>query len=109
MSNLVRREVVDATRTLVLKVGTNVLARPDDTLDRDRIRSLAEQVHRVIAGGRKVVVVSSGAVGAGMGLLGLKSRPTDLPHLQAAAATGQAHLIRCWNEAFQEFGYRAAQ
>lgn len=107
--NLVRREVVDSARTLVLKVGTNVLARPDDTLDTDRITALAAQIHRVIASGRKVVVVSSGAVGAGMGILGLKKRPGDLPHLQAAAATGQAHLMRCWNEALRKHGYHAAQ
>lgn len=109
MSNLVRREVVDSARTLVIKVGTNVLARTDDSLDVARIEALASQIHRVIQTGRKVVVVSSGAVGAGMGILGLKSRPGDLPHLQAAAATGQAHLMRRWNEALQQHGYHAAQ
>jgi glutamate 5-kinase len=109
MNNLVRREVVDSARTLVVKVGTNVLARTDDSLDLDRIAALAAQLHRVIQTGRKVVVVSSGAVGAGMGILGLTSRPGDLPHLQAAAATGQAHLMRCWNEALRQHGYHAAQ
>ncbi len=109
MENLVRREVVDSARTLVVKVGTNVLARADDTLDVERIGALASQIHRVIQSGRKVVVVSSGAVGAGMGILGLKRRPGDLPHLQAAAATGQAHLMRRWNEALQQHGYHAAQ
>lgn len=109
MDNLVRREVIDSARTLVVKVGTNVLARPDDTLDTDRIAALAAQVDRVIRSGRKVVIVSSGAVGAGMGILGLKKRPGDLPHLQAAAATGQAHLMRQWNEALQRHGYHAAQ
>lgn len=109
MGNLVRREVVDSAQTLVVKVGTNVLARPDDTLDAERIAALAAQVHRVIQTGRKVVIVSSGAVGAGMGILGLKKRPSDLPHLQAAAATGQAHLMRQWNTALQQHGYHAAQ
>jgi glutamate 5-kinase len=109
MENLVRREVVASARTLVVKVGTNVLSRPDDTLDVERIEALAAQVDRVLKTGRKVVVVSSGAVGAGMGILGLKKRPTDLPHLQAAAATGQAHLMRRYNEALQPYGYHAAQ
>lgn len=109
MENLVRREVVDAARTLVVKVGTNVLARADDTLNTERISALAAQIHRITRSGRKVVIVSSGAVGAGMGILGLKQRPDDLPHLQAAAATGQAHLMRCWNEALQQHGYHAAQ
>ena len=109
MSNLVRREVVDSARTLVIKVGTNVLARTEVSLDVARIEALAAQVHRVLQTGRQVVVVSSGAVGAGMGILGLKTRPGDLPHLQAAAATGQAHLMRRWNEALQQHGYHAAQ
>jgi glutamate 5-kinase len=55
------------------------------------------------------VVVSSGAVGAGIGLLGLNGRPKDLPHLQAAAATGQANLIRTYDDAFKKHGYHAAQ
>ena len=56
-----------------------------------------------------MVVVSSGAIGAGMGLLGLKARPTDLPHLQAAAAAGQAHLIRLYDDCLRKHGYHAAQ
>jgi len=104
-----RREVMDRTRTVVVKVGTNVLSTDDDQLDAARIASLAEQVHGLCASGRKVVLVSSGAIGAGMGLLGLKERPKDLPHLQAAAATGQAHLIHIYDEAFRPHGYHAAQ
>ncbi|MBX3438647.1 MAG: glutamate 5-kinase, partial [Planctomycetaceae bacterium] len=109
MQNLVRREVIDAARTLVVKVGTNVLSRDDDSLDPDRIAALCEQIHRVRQTGRRVVVVSSGAVGAGIGLLKLPGRPTDLPHLQAAAAAGQAHLIRLYDEALRGHGYHAAQ
>jgi len=109
MVNLVRREVIESAKTLVVKVGTNVLSRPDDTLDIDRIRSLAAQLHRVLETGRKVVVVTSGAVGAGMGILGLKKKPDDLPHLQAAAASGQAYLMRCYNETLHAHGHHAAQ
>ena len=109
MDNLVRREVINSARTLVVKVGTNVLARPDDSLDVERIASLAAQVHRVIESGRKVAIVSSGAIGAGMGILGLKKRPSDLPHLQAAASAGQTHLMRQWNEALRQHGYHAGQ
>lgn len=93
----------------MVKIGTNVLSRQDDQLDVDRIVTLAEQIHRIRETGRRVVVVSSGAVGAGLGLLGLAKRPTDLPHLQAAAATGQATLIRTYDEAFRRFGFHAAQ
>jgi len=105
----IRRQVVLSAKTLIVKIGTNVLSRPDDTLDLDRIAGFAEQLHRVRQGGRKVVVVSSGAIGAGIGLLGLKTRPSDLPHLQASAAVGQAHLIRRYDDCLQKFGYHAAQ
>jgi glutamate 5-kinase len=109
MTNLVRREVVETAQTLVIKIGTNVLSREDDSLDVERVALIAEQIHRVRETGRQVVVVSSGAVGAGIGLLGLKGRPADLPHLQAAAATGQAHLIRLYDESLRQHGYHAAQ
>lgn len=107
--HLVRRELAETARTFVVKIGTNVLSRADDTLDVDRLRVLADQIERVRAAGKQVVVVSSGAVGAGIGLLGLPGRPTDLPHLQAAAAAGQAQLIRQWDEQFRRHGYHAAQ
>ncbi len=109
MKDLARQEVVAQARTIVVKVGTNVLSREDDHLDVNRISSLAEQIHRIRETGRRVVVVSSGAVGAGLGLLGLTKRPDDLPHLQAAAATGQASLIRSYDDALKRHGYHAAQ
>ena len=109
MVNLVRREVVETAQTLVVKVGTNVLSRPDDTLNVDRLADLAEQIHRVHQTGRRVVVVSSGAIAAGLGLLSLEERPSDLPHLQAAAATGQAHLIHLYDLCLRKHGYHAAQ
>jgi len=109
MISLVRQEVIHSARTVVIKVGTNVLARDDDRLDLDRIGCLVEQIHRIRQTGRRVVLVSSGAVGAGIGLLGLSGRPKDLRHLQAAAATGQAHLMRTYDEAMKKHGYHAAQ
>lgn len=104
-----RREVLDRVKTLVVKVGTNVLSTDDDRLDADRISSLAEQLHGICQKNINLVLVSSGAIGAGMGLLGLKERPKDLSHLQAAAATGQAHLIHIYDKAFRPHGYHAAQ
>ena len=109
MNDLVRREIIETAKTLVVKVGTNVLTRDDATLDVARVAELAEQIHRVRETGRQVVVVSSGAVGAGVSLLSLDGRPRDLPHLQAAAATGQAYLIRCYDECLRQHGYHAAQ
>lgn len=107
--NLVRREVVESARTLVVKIGTNVLSKEDDTLDDSRFDALAAQMHIVRQSGRRVVLVSSGAIGAGIGLLGLDKRPDDLPHLQAAAAVGQAHLIHKYDDCLHRYGYRAAQ
>ena len=109
IGNLVRQEVIQTARTVVVKVGTNVLSRDDDTLDVERIKLLSEQLHKIRQSGRKVVLVSSGAIGAGIGLLALKKRPDDLPHLQAAAATGQARLMHVYDECFQRHGYHAAQ
>jgi glutamate 5-kinase len=107
--DLVRDDVVLSARTWVVKVGTNVLAAPDGTLDRERIDHLAEQICAVAETGRRIALVSSGAVGAGVGQLGLKGRPQALPQLQAAAAVGQSYLIRAYDEGFRRHGRHAAQ
>src|SRR5687768_3168648 len=78
-----RQSVIAAAHTVVVKVGTRVLTHESGTLDLARIELLAEEIQSISAAGRRVVLVSSGAVGAGLGLLGLKSRPTDLAKLQA--------------------------
>jgi glutamate 5-kinase len=109
MQSLIRQEIIQTARTVVIKVGTSVLSNDDDSLDVSRIAGLTEQIYRIRQTGRRVVLVSSGAVGAGMGLLNLKQRPSDLPHLQAAAAAGQAHLIRLYNDCLEVHGFRAAQ
>ena len=109
MASEIRRSVLDAAKTVVIKIGTNALSKADDTLDTDRIAGIAEQVVRWRKTGRRVVVVSSGAIGAGIGLLGLEERPKDLPHLQAAASVGQAHLIGAYDEALQRHGLHASQ
>jgi glutamate 5-kinase len=107
--DLVRDEVVLSARTWVVKVGTSVLTAADGTLDAGRIGHLSEQICAVTETGRKVALVSSGAVGAGLGQLGLKQRPDNLRQLQAAAAVGQAHLIRAYDEGFRRHGRHAAQ
>jgi glutamate 5-kinase len=109
MSSSIRSATYEASRAVVVKIGTNALSRSDDTLDENRIHRLAEQLLRIRQTGRRVVVISSGAVGAGIGLLKLKGRPRDLRHVQAAAATGQARLIRAYDEALQPHGWHAAQ
>ena len=107
--DLVRDDVVLSARTWVIKVGTSVLTGPDGRLDPARIGHLAEQISAVTATGRRVALVSSGAVGAGIGQLGLTKRPDNLRQLQAAAAVGQAYLIRAYDEGFRPHGRHAAQ
>ncbi|MCA9049172.1 MAG: glutamate 5-kinase [Planctomycetaceae bacterium] len=109
MHNLTRREVFEESLTLIIKIGSNVLTRDNDQLDDERIRCIADQIGRLLQTGRKVVVVSSGAVAAGVGVLGLNRRPGSLPELQASAAVGQTHLMNAWNESFLRNGHRVAQ
>lgn len=109
MADPVRSDVVSNAKTVVIKVGTNVLADSTGRLDRHRIQSLADQLHRVRAAGRKVVLVTSGAIGAGVGKLGLGKRPTDLAHLQACAAVGQAALMQLYQESLSPYGIQTAQ
>jgi glutamate 5-kinase len=109
MTDLVRQEVTTAARRIVVKVGTRVLTRDDGTLDRDRVANLAEQISALWSAGRQVVLVSSGAVGSGIGRLGLKERPKDLAHLQAVAAVGQTALIEAYDHTFRQHGRHAAQ
>ena len=71
MSDPLRQEVIAAAHTIVVKVGTRVLTRPDATLNTERIARLAEEIAGIADSGRKVVLVSSGAVGAGVGLMKL--------------------------------------
>ena len=100
---------VSETRTLVVKVGTRVLTGADGGLDRSRIEDLADGICRWLAAGRHAVLISSGAVAAGVAKLGLPCRPEPLADLQAVAAIGQADLIQAYEEAFAKHGRHAAQ
>lgn len=109
MPELVRQEIMIAADLVVIKVGTRVLARPQGTLDDERVASIAGQLARLWQAGKRTVLVSSGAVGAGLGRLALRQRPTDLARLQAAAAIGQSVLIEAYNRALEPYGLHAAQ
>lgn len=109
MSDLLRQEIATSADTVIVKVGTRVLTGADGLLDTAWINTLAEELVSIINTGRKIVLVSSGAVGAGMGKLGLRQRPTDLAHLQAVAAVGQASLVEAYDQALSQHGSHAAQ
>lgn len=104
-----RQRVFAAARCVIVKVGTRVLTRADAQLDVPRIQALSEQLCNVADAGYQVILVSSGAVGAGMGRLQLSRRPGGLAKLQAVAAIGQARLIQAYETAMTGSGYHAAQ
>jgi glutamate 5-kinase len=109
MPDAVRQRIIEQASVVVVKVGTNVLTDTAGALDRARIQALADQLARVHSGGRKVVLVSSGAIGAGVGRLALGKRPADLPHLQACAAVGQSALMQLYQECLTPHRLHTAQ
>lgn len=109
MRDPVREQFISSAQLVVIKVGTNVLADVRGRLDRQRIQELADQIERLHQQGRRVVLVSSGAIGAGVGLLDLPSRPTELPQLQACAAVGQSRLMQAYQECFATYRRPVAQ
>jgi glutamate 5-kinase len=109
MPDLLRQEIAATADTWVVKVGTRVLTTPEGALDESRVAALAEQLHDLLSQGRKVALVSSGAVAAGMGRLGLRQRPRDLAHLQAVAAVGQSYLVEAYDRSLRGHGRHAAQ
>ncbi|MBI2001188.1 MAG: glutamate 5-kinase [candidate division NC10 bacterium] len=96
-------------RRVVVKVGSGVLSRGGISLHRPTVAGLASALAGLRARGVEVILVSSGAILAGMEALGLTERPRDLPLKQATAAVGQSHLMRAYEEAFQPRGQRVAQ
>jgi glutamate 5-kinase len=86
-----------------------VLTGAGGQLNRERVEALAEELHQLLEGGRKVVLVTSGAVAAGMGQLQLARRPTNLAQLQAVAAVGQSHLVEAYDRGLRAHGRHAAQ
>ena len=104
-----RKDITSNANLIVVKIGTRVLTRADGLLDTVRIESLGRQVDSLVASGKQVVLVSSGAVGAGMGRIGLDKRPKELGHLQAIAAVGQSSLIEAYERVFRAQGRHAAQ
>jgi len=109
MSPQRRHSIVKRVKCVVVKVGTVVLTTPAGMLDEEQVARLADQVAVLRERGVQVVVVTSGAIGAGMATLGMKKRPSELPRLQAAAAVGQGKLIAAYEKHFSRKGFHAAQ
>jgi glutamate 5-kinase len=99
-----------AAQRIVLKFGSGILTRPKgNALDEAQFRKLADAVAGLVKKGAQCVIVSSGAVAAGMPVLGLKERPGELAARQACAAAGQSRLMGLYSEKFGAHGLRVAQ
>jgi glutamate 5-kinase len=104
-----RAEYLGGVRTVVVKLGTQLLSDKDGRLDAPFVATIAAQLAKLRAGGIRVTIVSSGAIGCGLRELGLRKRPTDLAMLQAVAAVGQRRLMDVWADAFESHKLHVAQ
>jgi glutamate 5-kinase len=96
-------------KRLVVKIGSNILADEKEGLDPKKISSIASDVAELHHAGYDIVIVSSGAIAAGMGKLGLKEKPRDIKLKQAAAAVGQSSLMWAYERSFAAYGKKVAQ
>jgi glutamate 5-kinase len=105
----VHRDPLKSAARVVVKFGTGVLTDSRKQPDPAQLEQLVAQIARQRSAGREIVVVTSGAVGAGMGALGLEKRPVELAELQACAAVGQSRLMATYAELFARHGLQIAQ
>jgi glutamate 5-kinase len=105
----VRRTWLKDISRVVVKFGTGVVTDSRKQPDPAQLEQLVAQVAEQRKAGREIVIVTSGAVGAGMGALGLEKRPTDLTELQACAAIGQSRLMALYERLFAAHGLHVAQ
>ena len=94
---------------IVVKIGTSTLAHSTGHLNIRRVEQLCKALSDVKNAGHEVILVSSGAIGMGVGKLGLRARPTDIPTKQAAAAVGQCELMYIYDKLFGEYHHTVAQ
>jgi len=104
-----RENILKNIKRVVIKIGSQVLTSGDQDLDGSFVASLAAQVASARQNGLEVLIVTSGAVAAGRGALGLSTRPRTIPQKQAAAAIGQSRLMRAYEDAFADHGMHVAQ
>ena len=105
-----RKKVLKKVRRIVIKIGSGVLTSPDRSgLDDTVIEEITRQVSTLHKSGHEMILVSSGAIAAGVKELNLKKTPVDIPHKQAAAAIGQSRLIGKYERHFKREGLNVAQ
>lgn len=94
---------------IVVKLGTSTLAHATGHLNIRRVEEICKVISDIKNAGDEVIMVSSGAIGMGVGKLSLKSKPTDIPTKQAAAAVGQCELMYTYDKLFSEYNHTVAQ
>jgi len=94
---------------IVIKIGTSTLTHPTGHLNIRLVETLCKIVSDIKNSGHEVILVSSGAIGMGVGKLGLRERPKDIPTKQAAAAVGQCELMYTYDKLFSEYHHTVAQ
>jgi glutamate 5-kinase len=94
---------------IVIKVGTSTLAHPTGLLNIKRVEQMCKVISDLKNAGHEIILVSSGAIGMGLGKIGYTSRPDDIPTNQAAAAIGQCELMYTYDKLFSEFNHTVAQ
>src|SRR5437667_11759833 len=104
-----RGELLKNVSRIVVKVGTGVLTDSRKQLDLAQVERLVAQIAIQRQAGKQIALVSSGAVGAGMGALGYEKRPAQLAELQACAAVGQRRLMATYEKLFSQFQLHVAQ
>ena len=97
------RDAIRTARSVVVKIGTTALTTESGLFDAGRLAQLADAIESRMKAGSDVVIVSSGAIAAGIEPLGLSRRPTDLATKQAAASVGQVALVNAWSSAFGRY------
>ena len=104
-----RSMLIRDLRRVTVKVGTSSITRPSGELDIRRMEKIVSEIVEVIESGIEVVLVSSGAIGAGIGRLGLTQKPQSYPEKQAAAAVGQGILLQTYEQLFDSYNRIVAQ
>lgn len=94
---------------IVVKVGTSTLAHPTGRLNIQRMERLCKVLSDLKNAGHEIILVSSGAIGMGVGKLSLPAKPSDMPTKQAAAAVGQCELMYIYDKLFTEYNHIVAQ
>ena len=94
---------------IVIKIGTSTLTHENGSVNLRRIEALCRIVSDIMNSGKEIILVSSGAIGMGVGKLGLRARPADIAGKQACAAVGQCELMYEYDKLFGEYNHTVAQ